>query len=115
MRTNKKGMNCLSLVVMAKLLLCASAQRAQADGANSITQINLVSDIAGMAKTTDPDLANPWGVSFSDASPFWVSDNGTGLVTLYNGAGVKQGLVVTVPPPGDAAPTGQVFNGNSAN
>ena len=115
MRTNKTGMQYLSLVVAAMLFLCASARRAQADGANSFTQTNLVSDIPGMAKTTDPDLVNPWGVSFSDASPFWVSDNGTGLVTLYNGAGVKQGLVVTVPPPGDAAPTGQVFNGNPAN
>jgi len=58
-------------------------------------------------------LVNPWGVSFSDASPFWVSDNGTGLATLYNGAGDKLGLVVTVPPPG-AAPTGQVFNSSSS-
>jgi uncharacterized protein (TIGR03118 family) len=113
MRTNKKGMDCLNLVVAAILFLCASAQRAQADGANSFTQTNLVSDIPGMAKTTDPDLANPWGVSFSAASPFWVSDNGTGLATLYNGAGDKLGLVVTVPPPG-AAPTGQVFNSSSS-
>jgi uncharacterized protein (TIGR03118 family) len=113
MRTNKKGMDCVSLVVATMLFLCASAQRAQADGANSFTQTNLVSDIPGMAKATDPDLVNPWGVSFSSASPFWVSDNGTGLATLYNGAGVKQGLIVTVPPPG-AAPTGQVFNSSSS-
>jgi hypothetical protein len=84
MRTNKTGM---SLVVAAMLLLCASAQRAQADGANSFTQTNLVSDIPGMAKTTDPNLVNPWGVSFSSGSPFWISDNGTGLATLYSGAG----------------------------
>ncbi|MGB7464246.1 MAG: TIGR03118 family protein [Candidatus Acidiferrum sp.] len=113
MRTNKKGMECASLVVATMLFLCASAQRAQADGANSFTQTNLVSDIPGMAKATDPDLVNPWGVSFSSASPFWVSDNGTGLATLYNGAGVKQMLVVTVPPPG-ATPTGQVFNSSSS-
>jgi uncharacterized protein (TIGR03118 family) len=116
MRTNKKGMNCLSLVVMAILLLCASAQRAQADGANSFTQTNLVSDIPGMAKTTDPNLVNPWGVSFSSGSPFWISDNKTGLATLYNGAGDIMSLVVTVPPPlggiPPSAPTGQVFNGN---
>ena len=115
MRTNKKGMDCLSLVV-AMLLLCASAQRAQADGVNSFTQTNLVSDIPGMAKTTDPNLVNPWGVSFSSGSPFWVSDNKTGLATLYNGAGDIIPLVVTVPPPmggvPPSAPTGQVFNGN---
>jgi hypothetical protein len=60
------------------LLLCANAQRVLADGANSFTQTNLVSDIPGMAKTTDPNLANPWGVSFSSGSPFWISDNKTG-------------------------------------
>jgi uncharacterized protein (TIGR03118 family) len=86
---------------------------------NSFYQHNLVSDLPGVADFTDPDLVNPWGISFSTTSPMWVSDNGTGLSTLYNGLGVKQGLVVTIPPPmgqqGPAAPTGQVFNPNSAN
>jgi uncharacterized protein (TIGR03118 family) len=113
MRTNKKGMECASLVVATMLFLCASAQRAQADGANSFTQTNLVSDIPGMAKTPDPNLVNPWGVSFSPTSPFWISDNGTGLATLYDGAGDIIPLVVAVPPPG-SAPTGQVFNSSSS-
>jgi uncharacterized protein (TIGR03118 family) len=80
--------------------------------ADSFTQTNLVSDVPGMAANTDPNLKNPWGVSFSATSPFWTSDQGTGLATLYNAAGVPQGLVVTVP--GSAAPptgpTGQVFS-----
>jgi uncharacterized protein (TIGR03118 family) len=63
---------------------------------------------------TDPDLVNGWGLTRSGGSPFWVSDNGTGKSTLYNGAGQKQGLVVTIPPaPGSTAigsPTGTVFN-----
>jgi uncharacterized protein (TIGR03118 family) len=113
MRTNKTGIHYLSLVVAAMLLLCANAQRALADGANSFTQTNLVSDIPGMAKTTDPNLVNPWGVSFSSGSPFWISDNGAGLATLYNGAGDIIPLVVTVPPPG-SAPTGLVFNSSSS-
>ena len=80
----------------------------------NFTQTNLVSDLPGLAKTTDPDLVNPWGVSFSSSSPFWVSDNHTGLATLYNGAGDKLGLTVTIPAlPGPAAPTGQVFNSSS--
>jgi uncharacterized protein (TIGR03118 family) len=118
MRTNKNGMDCLSLVVAAMLLFCASAQRVLADGANSFTQTNLVSDIPGMAKTTDPNLANPWGVSFSSGSPFWVSDNKTGLATLYDGAGDIIPLVVTVPPAlggvPPSAPTGQVFNSSTS-
>jgi hypothetical protein len=81
-------------------------------------QTNLVSDLPGMAAVTDPQLVNAWGISYSATSPFWVSDNGSGLTTLYNGAGAKQGLVVTIPPPaggsGPAAPTGQVFNGSTA-
>jgi uncharacterized protein (TIGR03118 family) len=64
----------------------------------------------------NPDLINPWGISHSATSPFWLSDNGAGKTTLYNGAGVKQALVVTIatPPgqtPGTATPTGQVRNG----
>ena len=42
-------------------------------------QTNLVSDIPGLAKTTDPSLVNAWGISESSGSPFWISDNGTGL------------------------------------
>jgi uncharacterized protein (TIGR03118 family) len=78
-------------------------------------QQNLVSDLPGVAAHTDPNLVNPWGLTFSATSPIWVSDNGTGLSTLYNGAGVAQALVVTVPSgttdPG--APTGVVFNGGA--
>jgi uncharacterized protein (TIGR03118 family) len=113
MKTDKHQ---IMLAAVAMLLLCVSAHRAVADGANSFTQTNLVSDIPGMAKTTDPDLANPWGVSFSDASPFWVSDNGTGVATLYTGAGGKLGLIVTIPGigGGTSAPTGQVFNSSTS-
>jgi uncharacterized protein (TIGR03118 family) len=76
----------------------------------------MVSDQPGVAAVTDPDLINPWGIAFSPTSPFWVSDNGTGLATLYNGAGAKQGLVVTIPTIGGGANgpvTGQVFNGTA--
>ena len=47
-------------------------------------QTNLVSDIAGLAAITDPVLKNSWGISHTAASPFWVSDQLTGLATLYN-------------------------------
>jgi uncharacterized protein (TIGR03118 family) len=80
--------------------------------ADSFTQSNLVSDIPGLAANTDPNLKNPWGVAFSGTSPFWISDQRTGLSTLYNAAGTPQGLVVTIPgsatPP--SGPTGMVFS-----
>jgi uncharacterized protein (TIGR03118 family) len=95
------------------LIICFAAE----GYAQHYRQTNLVSDVPGLAKFTDPDLVNPWGLIASGTSPWWVADNGTGLSTLYNGAGVKQSLVVTVAtPPGDtdpATPTGIVFNGGS--
>jgi len=76
------------------------------------SQTNLVSDVPGLAVTTDANLKNPWGMSFNATSPFWVSNQLTGTSTLYNGAGVKQALTVTIPPGGGppSGPTGQVFN-----
>jgi uncharacterized protein (TIGR03118 family) len=70
-------------------------------------QTNLVSDLPG-AEFQDTDLINPWGMS-TGGGPIWVSDNGTDLATLYNAAGQKQGLVVSIP---SGAPDGQVFNPN---
>lgn len=100
-------------------IVSATAGFVRADGDDgSYLQTNLVSDGAVPAKTTDPNLKNPWGISFlPGASPFWVSDNNAGVSTLYNGAGVNQGLVVDVPSPTDptkggatGTPTGQVAN-----
>lgn len=60
-------------------------------------QTNLSSDIPGLAANTDPNLINPWGISFSGTSPIWVSDQGKGVATLYNGNGTAVPLVVTIP------------------
>jgi uncharacterized protein (TIGR03118 family) len=78
-------------------------------------QENLVSDQPGVAAITDPNLVNGWGISHGPATPVWVSDNGTGVTTLYQGAvgttPVSQvPLIVTIP---GGAPTGQVFNDTS--
>jgi uncharacterized protein (TIGR03118 family) len=74
-------------------------------------QTNLTSDIPGLAANVDPLLINPWGMSFSATSPFWLSDQGSNVATLYNGAGVPNGLVVSTPPVPGPGPTGQVFAG----
>src|SRR5262245_64524196 len=81
----------------------------------NVLQTNLVSDLPGVAQTLDPDLVNPWGISESSGSAFWISDNGSNLSTLYNTAGTKQGLIVSIPSPGHpgtatGTPTGTVFN-----
>jgi uncharacterized protein (TIGR03118 family) len=75
----------------------------------------LVSNVAG-AKHVDTQLVNAWGIAFGPNAPFWVSDNGTGLSTLYKASGVKQSLVVTIPTAsgtGTGSPTGIVFQGTS--
>ena len=85
----------------------------------AITQTNLVADSShtpGVTPTTtiDPNLINPWGVAESPTGLFWVSDNGTGVTTIYNAAGMPAGpqLVTVAAIPGEdhSSPTGQVFN-----
>jgi uncharacterized protein (TIGR03118 family) len=97
------------LGVLAALALMGSFARAD------YLQQNLVSDIQGLAANYDPNLQNPWGVSYAPTGPFWVSDNNNSKSTLYNGAGSPISLVVSIPTTGSAGPTGQVWNGNSAD
>jgi uncharacterized protein (TIGR03118 family) len=83
------------------------------------SQINLVSDLPNFAVLTDPNLRNPWGISRSATSPFWVSDQGTNQSTLYsfaNGTVNKVALNVAIPTTaaGPQGPTGQVNNNTTA-
>src|SRR5258708_9445741 len=88
-------------------------------------QTNLVSDIPGLATITDPSLVNPWGVSSTTTSPFWISDQGTNATNLWSVTGPTTVAKVTAvnPPTGNIAiptlgagpaqgPTGQVSNQN---
>jgi uncharacterized protein (TIGR03118 family) len=75
-------------------------------------QVNLASDTPGLARVVDPNLVNPWGISFSPTGPFWFANNGSGLSDLLDGRGHAVPLVVTVPSAlqSGATPTGTVFN-----
>lgn len=42
---------------------------------HAFKQVNLVSDIPGLAHLTDPDVKNPWGIDFGPETPLWVSNN----------------------------------------
>jgi len=106
--------------------LCASTACAlimSATGfAQHYTQTNLVSNTSGVAPVTDPQLINPWGLSRASGSPWWISDQATGFSTLYNGPGVKQGLIVTIPPADPTnkstpigSPTGTIANGSQTD
>ncbi|SPP99682.1 conserved exported hypothetical protein [Candidatus Sulfobium mesophilum] len=100
---------CLIAMVVALFLPCASVE------ATLYQQDNLVSDIPGLAAFTDPNLVNPWGIASTPTSPFWISDNGTGLSTLYRGTGEPVPLVVTILPSPGGSPTGVVFNTGAVN
>ncbi len=106
---------CRSTALLAGLgagLLALQALPAQAGG---FDVANLVSDGSVPAAHIDTALINPWGVSSAPGGPFWVSDNNSGVSTLYDTGGNKLGLTVNIPPPlggsGAGAATGQVFNG----
>src|SRR6185437_5731441 len=53
----------------------------------TFTQINLDSDVPGLARVTDPNLVNPWGISYSPTGAFWFGDNGTGVSDIVDGTG----------------------------
>src|SRR5262245_54599941 len=74
-------------------------------------QINLVSDLAGVARQTDARLVNPWGI-VAGPSAVWVNDNGTGSATTYSAFGTPFRRAIFVPAPGGGRgkPTGLCFN-----
>jgi uncharacterized protein (TIGR03118 family) len=90
-------------------------------------QVNLVSDIPGLATITEPKLVNPWGVSHTTTSPFWTSNQGTSTATLFAVTDRTTVTKVTAvnPPTGNIAipttangpqgPTGQVANTNTSS
>jgi uncharacterized protein (TIGR03118 family) len=72
--------------------------------------------VKSTGKKGDKQLINPWGLAYGPSEPFWLSDEGSGLSTLYTGTGAKQSLVVTIPPAsgtGLGTPTGIVYNGST--
>ena len=95
--------------------------------AQHYVQKNLVADSGSINQPNvpviiDPSLVNAWGLARSVTSPWWVSDNGAGVATLYSISGstpTKVALTVTIPPPpppgASSAPTGVVFNGTATD
>jgi uncharacterized protein (TIGR03118 family) len=82
-------------------------------------QTNLASNLAsgapgGTAQVQDTTLVNPWGMSFSNKGPFWISDAGTNASSIYqvdqSGVLTNFGSVAVA-----GGPTGQVFNGSSTD
>jgi uncharacterized protein (TIGR03118 family) len=102
-------------LALAGIILTAAlfAAVAHAGAATDIYTVQpLVSDSSATpAASTDPSLVNAWGLSAGPTTPWWVSDNGTNVSTLYSGTGAKTALTVSVP----GAPTGTVFNASTTD
>src|ERR1700719_4110566 len=107
--------------VIGLCVIPATAARAEDEDRNDFVQTNLVSDIPGLATITDRELLNPWGISHSPTSPFWVSNQATSTSTLYSVTDEtkvsKVNLTVAIPKTaqGPQGPTGQVNNANAAS
>jgi len=103
---------------LAATTISVSAREMNLPGGYVVT--NLVSDLPGLAQLQDTNLVNPWGISFNSTGPFWISDNGSGLSTLYvvtnsaSGAPTVTKLGLEVAIPGECVPTGQLFNNTGA-
>jgi uncharacterized protein (TIGR03118 family) len=99
----------IALLSLAVAMFTAASVRA-----DTYSWINLQSDIPGVAQHTDPNLVNPWGMAAGSTGVIWVSDNGTGVSTLYNQDGTAVPLVVEIPTAArnreGGNPTGIVFN-----
>lgn len=104
-----------AVVGSATLLSLVACGGSNSDSMQAYTAAALVSDGAVAAAHTDSHLKNPWGVAFNPKGFVWVADNATSLATLYDGNGVPQSLVVSIPNGvnGPANPTGIVFNGTT--
>ena len=113
-------MNLPTPLKFAALVCVALAQHALAQTtpapANQYKVTSLTTDPSGSGPVNDANLVNPWGLSRSSGSPWWVSDNGTGLSTLYTGTGSVVPLVVTIPAAQKGAmgsPTATIYNGTT--
>ena len=106
----KRHMEILIAAIVTSLALCVGEARAQ------YQQVNLVSDKRGMARHTDPNLVDPWGLAFLPDGYFLVANARSGLSTAYGPRGEPFRLTVTVPaapslPPATAgSPTGVIAN-----
>jgi hypothetical protein len=107
-------MKAIHTLIKAALLVVAGTVLTPAFArADTYSWQNLQSDISGVPAHVDPNLVNPWGMAVGSSGIIWVSDNGTGVSTLYNQDGTANPLVVAIPakePHQVGNPTGIVFN-----
>lgn len=78
------------------------------------SQVNLVSDVPGLARVTDFRVSNPWGIALGPTTPVWINNNGTATSEVYSGANGHDPLTLRLVVETPAGPTGIVYNGTGA-
>lgn len=111
-RWSARYLGVLAAVGLLALTGTSAASASAGHRGHVFQQRNLISDIGGVARITDRNLVNPWGMAAGPTTPLWVADNGADVSTLYSGAvngsiPAIAPLVVSIP---GGAPTGIVFN-----
>jgi uncharacterized protein (TIGR03118 family) len=114
MKTTLRLSRVLGATACASIVLWIGAGRLSAQ-TGTYSETLLVTDVTGLGQKQDPNLSNPWGLAADPGAPWWVSDNNSGLSTLYDGQGNIESLVVTIPPSASdptalGSPTGIVAN-----
>ena len=103
-------------LVCLSLSLCAAIS-ATPQTSNNFRQVNLVSNVPGLALNVDPDLAKPWGIAFSVGQPFRIVSNSNGKFKSYDATGAQQDPRAIVAPPSggmsSAMPSGVAANPTS--
>src|SRR4029453_15458620 len=99
MKTNRA---LLAIFLCSIVATSAGKPHERHDRANSFDWVNLVSDINGVARHTDENLVNPWGLVISPTGAVWIANAGSGVSPVYNLEGEPlpnetTPLVVTIP------------------
>jgi len=96
-------------MVAASLAPASDAATAAASG-TGFRQVNLISDVPGLARVTDFRVSNPWGIVMCPDTPVWINNNNGGTSEVYSTNPLALHLVVEVP----ALPTGIACNDTKA-
>ena len=78
----------MSMVRRSSLVALSLALLPALPAAALYMQIDLVSDLSGVAAHQDANLVNPWGLARTESGGFWVANAGTGVATIYDADGV---------------------------
>jgi len=105
------GQTCMTDIYGTQTCIPTGTTFGGAGGGNYVANA-LVSDTSATnALHHDANLVNAWGLAFNPQAFSWIANAGTGTSTLYDGTGVAQSLVVTLP--AGSKPSGIVFNGTT--